>query len=1045
MSETRSLFLTLALSVAVAFVSPVGTPLARQALSREEQVYEAMLGLYVHGVTDELARQILSPGDVPYLLTLLHEPGFPRRDNIVAFLAHLDDGAATGDLIGFMVSPPVEVDVPEELRALLIAPEALGRIASRGDQRALDALMAMTEPGGDGGLLVTGALKSRRPEHRRADMIEASFRGLAFSGARGARARLDSVARKRIKLKVKGRDLAASARDARDLFDRLQSQAPSPRPRTPKSPPIPPTLSTSRAVSGNSATSPGGGTGSNLLDIQGSVQDAGLTYANHTAVVTPMDDARLDLVLRQSNIKAGREDFLGDVACCITVSRSGTAKTFTTVGADVIDTQAELTSVLTDPIARVKVVNAINFCSGTGTNIIGCGFTGGTGVAVVRLSLVAEEAVLWLHEYGHNTGLNHAADSRFIMFATLTAGRNGLDQAECNQFHAPADGTGLTTTGVCADSDGDLVQDGADKCPFTPNFDQLDTDGDGQGDVCDGDGDGDGVPDASDCAPLNPTVWTLPGEASDLQLAQIGQGSILTWIAPADPGGLASSVFYDTLRSDTPTGFDGSQTCVESNDGTDTSASTSLPTTIAWTAAGEVFNAQAGASVSSAGDVNRDQFMDIILGSPNFAGGQDLEGQALVFMGSSAGPVNPPWRAESNTGFARFGTSVSFAGDVNRDGFDDVVVGAPGFDNGVLAGGAAFAYHGSLSGLGLAAAWSADGGIPGRQFGAAVAGAGDVNRDGFDDVIVGAPQLSAGLPGQGGAFLFLGSPSGLSLSPTGWNPVGGVSGARFGSSVAGAGDVNGDGFSDVVVGAPGDAAGEAGEGLAYVYLGSVSGLSVTPHRILQINQPGAGFGVAVGSAGDVNGDGFADVVVGANLYDNDQVNEGGAFVFFGSASGLGQTAGVALDADQAGASFGISVGSAGDFNGDGFGDLVIGSDMYTNTLLKAGRAYLYLGSPGGLFLFQVIEGDQANANLGGAVASAGDVNGDGLSDIVAGARFYDTGLNNAGRVQLHDGLPDTNPALGAIQYFLIRAENFCGGGPPGFDSTGAVRLAGPCP
>ena len=110
--------------------------------------------------------------------------------------------------------------------------------------------------------------------------------------------------------------------------------------------------------------------------------------------------------------------------------------------------------------------------------------------------------------------------------------------------------------------------------------------------------------------------------------------------------------------------------------------------------------------------------------------------------------------------------------------------------------------------------------------------------------------------------------------------------AGFGYAVASAGDVNGDGFSDVIVGSYLQDNGQSNEGRAFVYKGSATGLATSPTWSLESNQSSANFGFSVATAGDVNGDGFSDVIVGAELFDNGETNEGRAFVYHGSATGL---------------------------------------------------------------------------------------------------------------------------------------------------------------
>jgi hypothetical protein len=167
----------------------------------------------------------------------------------------------------------------------------------------------------------------------------------------------------------------------------------------------------------------------------------------------------------------------------------------------------------------------------------------------------------------------------------------------------------------------------------------------------------------------------------------------------------------------------------------------------------------------------------------------------------------------------------------------------------------------------------------GAYFGVSVGTARDVNDDGYDDVIVGAEFYSNGERHEGRAYVYHGSASGLSLTPVG-TAESDRGNANFGYSVGTAGDFNGDGYDDVIVGAPNYSEGQAGEGRAYGYYGSASGLSLTPDRMAESNQPSAAFGESVGTAGDVDGDGCDDVIVGAPDYPR-YYYEGEAVVFHG--------------------------------------------------------------------------------------------------------------------------------------------------------------------
>jgi FG-GAP-like repeat/FG-GAP repeat len=261
--------------------------------------------------------------------------------------------------------------------------------------------------------------------------------------------------------------------------------------------------------------------------------------------------------------------------------------------------------------------------------------------------------------------------------------------------------------------------------------------------------------------------------------------------------------------------------------------------------------------------------------------GERSEGLAFVYQGSSSGlSTTPDWTAESNQDDAHFGDSGGTAGDVNADGYDDVVVGATEGEQGETDEGQAFLYHGSADGLSTTPSWTAESNQANAHFGSAVGTAGDVNGDGYDDVIVGARYYSNGQPDEGRAYVFLGGASGLSLTPE-WITESNQANTYFGISVGTAGDVNGDGFHEVSVGATRYDNGQRDEGRAFLYRGSPSGLPTEPTWTAEPNSESAWFGSSVGAAGDVNADSFEDVIVGSFHYTHGKESEGAAFGFLG--------------------------------------------------------------------------------------------------------------------------------------------------------------------
>lgn len=363
---------------------------------------------------------------------------------------------------------------------------------------------------------------------------------------------------------------------------------------------------------------------------------------------------------------------------------------------------------------------------------------------------------------------------------------------------------------------------------------------------------------------------------------------------------------------------------------------------------------------------------------------------------------------------ANFGVSVSHAGDINGDGFADVVVGADLYDGNGTDSGAVFVFYGSPSGLPRFPNILLLGENAGDMFGSYVSDAGDVNGDGYDDILVGAPQANAG---KGVVYAFYGSASGLSFTPD-WAVNGTDTAVGFGTSFSSAGDVNGDGYDDILIGEP--YANPKGAPLApghvYAYYGSVDGLSISPDWEAATDPVTDGlgeppeFGFSVSSAGDVNNDSYDDIIIGSPRYATDGAT-GAAFVFLGSPSGLPVPIGggpvalastVNVNADNAWFStgtfvansyFGEAVGSAGDVNGDAFADVLVGAPLDVDGQMNPiGKVYLYLGSAAGPSATAdvILASSQVNALFGVSVNGVGDINLDGLDDVIIGTPDFDS-------------------------------------------------------
>ena len=453
-------------------------------------------------------------------------------------------------------------------------------------------------------------------------------------------------------------------------------------------------------------------------------------------------------------------------------------------------------------------------------------------------------------------------------------------------------------------------------------------------------------------------------------------------------------------------------------------SATCVATSPNWHAESNQANAWLGLSASLAGSVNGDIYADLIVGAPDYNNGSSKEGMAFIWFGAASGmnagvdgtPGNADWSAESNQADAEYGWSVATAGDVNGDGFADVITGSPYYNNGQNDEGATFTYHGSATGPSPSYDNMDEGNVEDALFGWSVATAGDVNGDGYADVVVGAPEMSAGQTREGQAWLWHGGPNGIA-GGNDWNVQGNLNNAWYGKSVATAGDVNGDGYSDVIVGSPGYTDGQVEEGAAFLYYGGPDSLSQSAGWSKRSNEADSDFGFALASAGDVNGDGFADVIVGAPDWDTSLAAQGGAFVYLGDEDGLQTSPQWSYISPTANGRLGYSVDGAGDVNHDGYDDVIVGAPYWSNHAEdpEEGGIFLFPGSAGGVLddYTWAKDSDQDYAHFGWSVSGAGDVNGDGFADIIAGAPGYESGGSDLGAAFVYHGwwgVPRTTPA-----------------------------------
>ena len=430
---------------------------------------------------------------------------------------------------------------------------------------------------------------------------------------------------------------------------------------------------------------------------------------------------------------------------------------------------------------------------------------------------------------------------------------------------------------------------------------------------------------------------------------------------------------------------------------------------------GEGLYGIAGDDVSGVGDVDGDGLDDVLVCAPRIDPYElgYSEGHCYLFDGPLAGGYST---AEANAVLVAevpgdaAGQTACGAGDTDADGFDDILIGAWASWVDTRDGGRAYLLRGPLEGtIALADAdtvFQADEEY--LRAGACVASVGDMDADGHADVLIGAPVVHNGGTEVGRVYLFNGPVLGTTpLSTADALLMGAQVGDRTGTFAAGAGDVNGDGFDDVLVGAF-----DYGAGRSYLVHGPVAGVRALADADATFHGEVDGDHAAiVAGAGDVNGDGFDDVLIGAYMSEEVGVRAGKAYLVHGPIEGdvdLGSVEATFLP-EAVNEWAGFSLSAAGDVNSDGYADLLIGvpGDYYVNEE-RHGKAYLYLGPIGVGPLSPtaatwVFVGEGLMDWAGSSLDCAGDVDGDGIDDLVFGAPGNDDGGDLAGKAYLWSG------------------------------------------
>ncbi len=402
------------------------------------------------------------------------------------------------------------------------------------------------------------------------------------------------------------------------------------------------------------------------------------------------------------------------------------------------------------------------------------------------------------------------------------------------------------------------------------------------------------------------------------------------------------------------------------------------------------------ARVSSAGDTNGDGRAELITGQYHWdpAGCliTDKAGRVQWFPSWSEGlGPSPEWPNIPAGATGDDGGAALARLDFDGDGLDDLVVGIPKGDSSQPDAGEALLYVGTSTGISNTST-AAFGGLSlasGDNFGAALAGVGDVNGDGYEDLVVGAPDADTTFAGGGLAALYLGAPSPSTvINPSGPILEGGSVDAAFGAAVAAAGDVDDDGLAEVVIGAPGHN-GDGGEARVFGWSQSAMGLVSTWYVTGPV---GSEMGEAV-AGGDLTGDGFSDVVIGAPAHNG----AGHVFIYEGAVDfETNPIPGpINLLSPMAASRFGAALAVVGDVNVDGFNDLVTGAPDHSDSIALQGQVQLWLGNTGPpsgpISAAWSTSGATAGDQLGTVVAAAGDVDSDGWADFAIGAPSASSG------------------------------------------------------
>jgi hypothetical protein len=420
-----------------------------------------------------------------------------------------------------------------------------------------------------------------------------------------------------------------------------------------------------------------------------------------------------------------------------------------------------------------------------------------------------------------------------------------------------------------------------------------------------------------------------------------------------------------------------------------------------------------GSAVAVAGAAYLAGHGTLLIGAPDAEGSGTDMGVVYVLDLPVSGTVSLGSADARLVGSHRFdnaGTALAAPGDLDGDGWDDIAIGLPGADDAATDGGAMVVVFGpvtsttALSSAGPLFTGEAGGDAAGES----LAAAGDTNDDGQPDLLVGAFNSDIVGTASGAVYLLLGpADASESLGLADARLVGEAAGDCAGSAVAPMGDVDGDGFDDVLVGAWANDGGGGDAGAVYLVFGPIASGSLSDADVtIRGRDAGAAAGISVAGQGDVDGDGNPDLIVGAMLSGDGGPMSGAAYLLRGPFTRDTDLSHADLELVGASASdyAGSSVSLGSDIDGDGLSDVIVSAWGDDESATDAGAVYVLFDPPGGtLSLSEAdarIVGEHASDAAGSVMIAPGDLNDDGIGDLLISATAEDTGGAGAGAVYL---------------------------------------------